>query len=208
MLEKPSGPQQIAEEGEDEINHEGPYLLICSVVVLGLSYSIWHPLHPVFPVRSGELRCAFLWPCIGLRQNPGYTLDFRNEIALAIFVCGSQVLKTSSFSTSPAQHCLRQTCRGRRSSATVYWKAWCCETKTQKAENSVCGSVLRRVRRACALGDCEAHRETCGGCEMRREGTCQVAEDGGEVIKSRLLPPLSGGLCLSGASLLLGMTST
>lgn len=109
MLEKPSGPQQIAEEGEDEINHEGPYLLICSVVVLGLSYSIWHPLHPVFPVRSGELRCAFLWPCIGLRHNPGYTLDFRNEIALAIFVCGSQVLKTSSFSTSPAQHCLRQT---------------------------------------------------------------------------------------------------
>lgn len=43
---------------------------------------------------------------------------------------------------------------------------------------------------------------------MKREGTCQVAEDGGEVIKSRLLPPLSGGLCLSGASLLLGMTST
>lgn len=36
---------------------------------------------------------------------------------------------------------------------------------------------------------------------MRREGTCQAAEDGGEVIKSRLSPPLSGGLCLSGAPL-------
>lgn len=60
-------------------------------------------------MQSGELRCAFLWPCIGLRQNPGYTLDYRNEIALAIFVCGSQVLKISSFSMSPAQHCLRQT---------------------------------------------------------------------------------------------------
>lgn len=36
---------------------------------------------------------------------------------------------------------------------------------------------------------------------MRREGTGQAAEDDGEVIKFRLSPPLSGGLCLSGAPL-------
>lgn len=36
---------------------------------------------------------------------------------------------------------------------------------------------------------------------MRREGMGQAAEDGGEVIKFRLPPPLPGGLCLSGAPL-------
>lgn len=153
-------------------------------------------------MQSGELRCAFLWPCIGLRQNPGYTLDYRNEIALVIFVCGSQVLKISSFSMSPAQHCLLQTLPVEDVDQPQFTrKLDTAKPRPRRAENSICGRVLRRLSRACALGDCEAHRENCGGCEMRREGTGQAAEDDGEVIKFRLPPPLSGGLCLSGAPL-------